>query len=713
MGCGATKESPNTNSPPAVGLFVEPLQKFDTIPVKAAESTDIPAVTADIGTNASTAINGTTDPASNATNSAAEPPQMRMPGKEKYIMESGAVVMDDRTKGGGWTSHGMLLLFCAPGTNEFTISYRENSSGALFAKRFTDKELLASKEAAGIPFSWGPFFKSLASDVLKGKAIVQAPTYQAKEVRFTIFNSKEPNVTYSYICTLEKVSGPGGSAKPTKVLEYFVEPLTRMLQIRHRSAEMSNRIAQIEELECNFTVKSASARRYKEKVQQLLTDIRPLREESSITAQRTMELALEVKALERRLCMMRDKRIRKHPLDELYENGGAQYFEHVPQAEKHYPVKEIVDPNLLACIRYVFPISPGKKLENILEILDHPALQPHLTGSSSQLIKDVFKIFQGVDRWDYDAIQLEIITNGNALFYTTYMLMYKMDLVAHFNLDDEVLQRFLLGVQSGYHPNPYHNAMHAADVTQINYYIIMIAGLKEKCQLSKEELLAALIAGAIHDFDHPGLNNNFHSKTNAYLSTLYNDRSILENHHLASVFELLRNPAYNVFAPLSAEQLRVVRDTMIEMVLATDMGNHGRIFKNFQLRMGETTDWHTNKVAVRLALSMSIKMADISNCARPHYIYAEWARNIAREFYNQGDAEVACNLPISPFMDRSKEIVDFPKGQISFMMYIIIPMVEAISEFLPSLRFALQYCNENKQIWQTYQEEHSSVNPQD
>ncbi|ORC93444.1 putative 3, 5-cyclic nucleotide phosphodiesterase [Trypanosoma theileri] len=712
MGCGATKESSSSNTPPALALYMGTSPKLDATTIQAADATGVVAATAVISENITAPTNCITSPATGLTKSSSGAQQMRMPGKEKYIMESGAVVMDDRPKG-GWTSLGLLLLYCAPVTNELTISYRENSSGAVFAKRFTDKELLASKEAAGIPFSWGPFFKSLASDVLKGKAIVQSLTHQTKEVRFTIVNSKEPNVTYLYLCTLEEVSGPGHSAKPTAVLEYFVAPLTRMLQIRHHSAEMSNRMTQVEKIESDFTVKSASARHYKKKVQQLLTIIRPLREESSITAQRTMKLALEVKAVERRLRLIRDTRIKKHPLDELYENGGAQYFEHVPQAEKHFPLKEVVDPNILACIRSVFPLSPGMKLENVVELLDRPALQPYLTESSSQSIRDVFKIFQGIDRWDYDAIQLEIITNGNALFYTTYLLMYKLDLVAHFNLDDEILQRFLLEVQSGYHPNPYHNAMHAADVTQINYYIIMIAGLKEKCELSKEEILAAVIAGAIHDFDHPGLNNNFHSKTNAYLSTLYNDRSILENHHVASVYELLKNPAYNVFAPLNDEQLRVVRETMIEMVLATDMGNHGRIFKSFQLRMGETTDWHTNKTDVRLALSMSIKMADISNCARPHYIYAEWARNIAREFYNQGDAEVACNLPISPFMDRTKEIVDFPKGQISFMMYIVIPMVEVISEFLPSLRFALQYCNENKQIWQKYQEEHSSVNPQE
>lgn len=48
--------------------------------------------------------------------------------------------------------------------------------------------------------------------------------------------------------------------------------------------------------------------------------------------------------------------------------------------------------------------------------------------------------------------------------------------------------------------------------------------------------------GMIHDYDHPGLNNNFHLKIQSYLATLYNDRSVLENHHLAEVFDLMKTP---------------------------------------------------------------------------------------------------------------------------------------------------------------------------
>eukprot|EP00455_Lapot_gusevi_P010452 TRINITY_DN14729_c0_g1_i2.p1 TRINITY_DN14729_c0_g1~~TRINITY_DN14729_c0_g1_i2.p1 ORF type:complete len:114 (-),score=22.97 TRINITY_DN14729_c0_g1_i2:153-449(-) len=93
-------------------------------------------------------------------------------------------------------------------------------------------------------------------------------------------------------------------------------------------------------------------------------------------------------------------------------------------------------------------------------------------------------------------------------------------------------------------------------------------------------------------------------------------------------------------------------------------------------------------------------MADISNCGRPNSLYVEWAKNIAVEFYNQGDVEAKMKLTISPFMDRRKDKSDFPKGQTSFMTYIVQPMLEAIAEFLPPMEFAVQHCNENKAYWQ-------------
>ena len=40
-----------------------------------------------------------------------------------------------------------------------------------------------------------------------------------------------------------------------------------------------------------------------------------------------------------------------------------------------------------------------------------------------------------------------------------------------------------------------------------------------------------LVSTLVHDVDHNGLNNNFHINSQSPLAVLYNDISVLENHH--------------------------------------------------------------------------------------------------------------------------------------------------------------------------------------
>ena len=58
------------------------------------------------------------------------------------------------------------------------------------------------------------------------------------------------------------------------------------------------------------------------------------------------------------------------------------------------------------------------------------------------------------------------------------------------------------------------------------------------------------------------------------LALIYNDESVLENHHLAVAFKLLQNQGCDILASLSAKQRQTMRKMSIDMVLATDMSKH-------------------------------------------------------------------------------------------------------------------------------------------
>jgi 3',5'-cyclic-nucleotide phosphodiesterase len=373
-----------------------------------------------------------------------------------------------------------------------------------------------------------------------------------------------------------------------------------------------------------------------------------------------------------------------------------------------------VDHDLLKLVKSQF-LNDGEGVHNAvvrpMTSSEYAQYTQTFTNSQKQAL---WEVMQKIDDWDYDVFKLQRTMsgddhyslaaqhNGGSLFMTMYALLFKTGTMQKFKMEEQTVVNWISVVEAGYHGNPYHNSMHAADVLHICHFILTKGGLAKKLKLKDEDVFAALFAAAIHDFDHPGINNSFHIRAQTYLATLYNDRSVLENRHVSAVFELMKLPKFNLLASFTDDQRRDIRDTIIEMVLATDMGLHGKIVGNWKRRIGENHFLDEKKEDQRLALSMALKMADISNCGRPHDLYMRWGAKISDEFYMQGDREKNHGLSISPFMDRASPGVS--KSQISFMNFVVVPMFESISEFLPDMHFSVDLTEQNKQYWMEHQD---------
>jgi hypothetical protein len=75
-------------------------------------------------------------------------------------------------------------------------------------------------------------------------------------------------------------------------------------------------------------------------------------------------------------------------------------------------------------------------------------------------------------------------------------------------------------IEDGYHwRNPYHNAVHAADVTQAMHCFLQERLILEK--LTPLEIFSAIVAAVTHDLDHPGVNQPFLIATSNHLAALY------------------------------------------------------------------------------------------------------------------------------------------------------------------------------------------------
>jgi len=111
------------------------------------------------------------------------------------------------------------------------------------------------------------------------------------------------------------------------------------------------------------------------------------------------------------------------------------------------------------------------------------------------------------------------------------------------------------------------------------------------------------------------------------VAVIYNDKSVLENFHIASAFKIMRRPGTNIFSQMSLEEFRTVRRFMIECVLATDMSKHG---KQMTLAQNKLENMADEKV---FTLSFLLHAADIGHACRPWSMTEKWTELISEEFF--------------------------------------------------------------------------------
>lgn len=315
--------------------------------------------------------------------------------------------------------------------------------------------------------------------------------------------------------------------------------------------------------------------------------------------------------------------------------------------------------------------------------------------------------------WEFDIFKLEELTNKKPLIHLGMNLFLHFDVAATLNCDEKTLQNWLTVIEMNYHvDNFYHNSTHAADVMQAT------AGFLEKDRLKAImdplDEATSLIAACSHDVDHPGKSSAFLSNCDNPLAILYNDVTVLENHHAALTFKLtLGDDRINIFKHLDRDTYKVARNNVIDMILATEMTKHFEHlakFVNVFCQKSSRVDVESTEYIpitlpdnITLVKRMMIKCADVSNPTRPLRLCVEWARRIAEEYFAQTDEEKSKGLPVvMPMFDRIT--CSLPKSQIGFVDYIVHDMFEAWDAFIdmPEL---VTYMRQNYIRWKEFDEE--------
>ncbi|XP_035406748.1 cGMP-inhibited 3',5'-cyclic phosphodiesterase 3A isoform X2 [Cygnus atratus] len=352
-------------------------------------------------------------------------------------------------------------------------------------------------------------------------------------------------------------------------------------------------------------------------------------------------------------------------------------------------------------------------------IILHPLIDKPVLAPEPLVMDNLDPLMEQLNSWNFPIFDLvEKIGKkcGRILSQVSYKLFEDMGLFETFKIPVREFMNYFHALECGYREIPYHNRIHATDVLHAVWYLTTqpIPGLPTVINdhgsasdsdsdsgithghmgyvFSKTytptddsygclagnipalELMALYVAAAMHDYDHPGRTNAFLVATSAPQAVLYNDRSVLENHHAAAAWNLfMSRPEYNFLVNLDHVEFKHFRFLVIEAILATDLKKHFDFVARFNAKVNDDVgiDW-TNENDRLLVCQMCIKLADINGPAKCKDLHLQWTEGIVNEFYEQGDEEASLGLPISPFMDRSAP--QLAHLQESFITHIVGPL---------------------------------------
>lgn len=250
------------------------------------------------------------------------------------------------------------------------------------------------------------------------------------------------------------------------------------------------------------------------------------------------------------------------------------------------------------------------------------------------------------------------------------------------NVDESVFLRFAHRIGTLYQETPYHNFHHAFCVVRETAMLLQLSGTKDS--FKHKDVFVMLIAALVHDVDHSGTNNDFEVKSSSRLALLYNDNSVLENHHLAPTFNVLLDKQYNIFERWSEEEKRRSRKVITKAILSTDMAVHKSLQEMMQSRS------HLTPAAFNLSeeedkedmLRILLHTADIFNAARPFEVSSRISKFVVEEFRNQVKKETELGLPITPWMDMKDEI-SMCKGELGFTTFVARPYFDLLAKCFP------------------------------
>mmetsp|Transcript_14204 Transcript_14204/g.30651 ORF Transcript_14204/g.30651 Transcript_14204/m.30651 type:complete len:598 (+) Transcript_14204:100-1893(+) len=353
--------------------------------------------------------------------------------------------------------------------------------------------------------------------------------------------------------------------------------------------------------------------------------------------------------------------------------------------------------------------------------------------------------WQNLSKWEFNIVEVANLTADPLLLVGWALLCEPMaqeamnlsigacvtkdaksyDFSQFITIDPRAICNFLREIERKYKfENPYHNNIHAADVTQTTHCLFQLMDEKYLKRIwDPITIFSLLLSATFHDVGHPGTNNLFQEHAMTPLAIQYNDEAILENMHSAVGHNLLlgedKREEWDIFANWAQSDKVNARKVMKASILGTDMSHHFTQVEELNSLIGKVrgeaedisqdntgADQLDNQdqpilsilaqnmespdeleeynLLVDLITKFLLHAADISNPAKTEDLVKYWADGALSEFFAQGDKEKEMGLPISPLCDR--DTVKRQDSQIGFIKFVIQPSFDLLGEIIPGVK---------------------------
>jgi high affinity cGMP-specific 3',5'-cyclic phosphodiesterase 9 len=330
---------------------------------------------------------------------------------------------------------------------------------------------------------------------------------------------------------------------------------------------------------------------------------------------------------------------------------------------------------------YISPMDTPNKIDMVFKI------------TNASLVSKYVLIPDNLFTIDFDVLNIDdvfVLRNIVCFIFKTFF-----ERTSYNKINSIAFKCFVKDVCDKYNMVSYHNFYHATHILHTTYLILDTCGLFEK--LNEDILFATLLSSLVHDIGHPGNNNIFEINTCSELACRYNDLSVLEQYHCHLAFELIKK--HNLFINYTQDEFILLRKTIINCILGTDMANH----KSIQESMALKTEIGFNYELIEdqyLLAKIIVHAADIGNSIQEFIHCDAWARKISLEFHYQIEKEKEKGIkPFTSFNINST--TSYYSHEIKYITFISKPYWELLSDIFTDLKPLYNQINTNYDIYKT------------